>query len=69
VNQPKLVEDKEHRLLGGRRITHDEFDKRVRGLIRVYNLNELAIAVSFARRTICKIDAIADALRRFNLPY
>lgn len=68
VNQPKLNEDRKHPLLGNRRITHVDFDKRVRALLRTYRINELAIAVAFAHRTLTKIEAVAVALVNLDRP-
>ncbi len=68
VDKPKLVEDRFYFLLG-RNVSHDDAHKSTQTVLRRYPVNELAIAVDFARRARPRILALVEALRPLHTPY
>ena len=58
----RLKEERKFSLLGGKTLHVDEIDRRLRALLRQYNVNEPAMAVAFATKLQPRIAAVLAAM-------
>lgn len=63
----KLIEERAYSLLGGRKLAHDDVEKRLRSVIRRHR-NELAIAVALAQRAMPQIEEVVNTIERMYVP-
>ena len=62
----KLIDERNYSLLG-RKLAHDDVEKRLRSVIRRHR-NALAIAVAFAQRAMPQIEDVVATIERMYVP-
>jgi hypothetical protein len=58
----RLKDERKFALLGGKTLQVDEIDRRLRAMVRKYNVDEPAIAVAFATKLQPRIAAVLSAM-------